>query len=113
MILNEREYRIAKARMIVEGANDAAEDIALYEQLRDGACPTITGTLSTLGIVLTQARIARKLTQAQLAEKLGLHEQMIQRYEQSQYAHASLTRLIEIAQALNVTIEVQTDLKLG
>ena len=59
---------------------------------------------------LIQARIAQGLTHRDLAELLGLKEQMIQRYEATEYASASFRRLIEIADALGV--EAHQELRL-
>ena len=44
---------------------------------------------------LTGARIKAGLSQKQLAEKLGLKEQQIQRYEATDYESASLRRVSE------------------
>jgi len=49
---------------------------------------------------LIQARIAVGLTQKQLAGRLGLKEQQVQHYEATDYASASLSRVIEIARVL-------------
>ncbi len=54
-----------------------------------------------LGRALIQARIASGLTQAQLAERLGLKTAAINRYEANDYQSANLARLNEIAQALD------------
>ncbi len=54
---------------------------------------------------LIRARIALGLTQKQLAERVGLKEQQIQRYEDTDYASASFSRLKEIIEALGLDIE--------
>jgi transcriptional regulator with XRE-family HTH domain/Zn-dependent peptidase ImmA (M78 family) len=54
---------------------------------------------------LIKARIAGGLSQRALAERLGLKEQQIQRYEAERYASASYQRLREIADALGVRIK--------
>ena len=53
---------------------------------------------------LIKARIARGLSQKALAERLGLKEQQIQRYEAERYASASYRRLGEVVGALDVRI---------
>jgi transcriptional regulator with XRE-family HTH domain len=50
--------------------------------------------------MLIEERKRLKLTQKQVAEKLGLKEQQIQRYEASRYQSASLRRLHEVAQVI-------------
>ena len=53
---------------------------------------------------LIQARIAAGISQKALAERLGLKEQQIQRYEATDYASASLTRVTEVVRALGLTV---------
>jgi HTH-type transcriptional regulator/antitoxin HigA len=57
-------------------------------------------TVDKIGRVLIGARIARGLTQRQLAGMVGLKEQQIQRYEARDYANVDLGRVQEIARAL-------------
>lgn len=56
---------------------------------------------------LIKARIASGLSQRELADRLGLKEQQIQRYEADRYGSASLQRVQEIAQAIGVRIQNQ------
>jgi HTH-type transcriptional regulator/antitoxin HigA len=58
--------------------------------------------LEELPRVLVQARIASGMSQTDLAEKLGMKPQQVQRYEATDYMGASLGRLIEISKALSV-----------
>jgi HTH-type transcriptional regulator/antitoxin HigA len=82
------------------------EQVREYESLKSGAISiSKANNLEELPKVLIQARIARGLTQRQLAEDLGIKEQQIQRYESEKYASASLTRLKEIAKVLQLSIE--------
>lgn len=90
------------------------EEIAAYEQLRNnGAAAIEAESLAELPRALIQARIAAGLTQRELAERLGLKEQQIQRYESTGYASASLTRLIEIAEALGLQLRLHGELSLA
>ena len=45
------------------------------------------------------------MSQEDLAQRLGLKEQQIQRYEATDYAAASLARVSEIAKALGIQIK--------
>ena len=76
-----------------------------YEQLRDGR---ITGceitSLHELPTALIEARIAARLTQRQLAERIGVVEQQIQCWEANEYTGVNLDRLQGIADALGVQI---------
>ena len=56
--------------------------------------------VAELPTILIKARIAQDLRQKDLAEQLGLKDQQIQRYEATDYATASLTRIKEVANAL-------------
>ncbi len=132
MIKNERQYKITKSQIAKfaaaldelaarDGANtrlrkleaDALrsqldelwDEVKQFEQLRRGGpTPIQIDSLDELPRALVQARIAGGLSQKELAERLGLKEQQIQRYEATDYGSASLTRLKEIAKALGVNI---------
>ncbi len=54
------------------------------------------------GIVLIIARTARGLSQADLATRLGMREQQIQRYESERYRSISLQNFKRVAAALGV-----------
>lgn len=85
--------------------DDLREQLQEYEALKAGNRHTITAaSFSDLPASLIQARIAAGLSQKDLGAKLGLKEQQIQRYEATNYAGASLTRLNQIIEALNVRI---------
>jgi HTH-type transcriptional regulator/antitoxin HigA len=82
-------------------ADELRAQIKHYEELRDG---TITGrelgSLRELPTALIEARIAAKLTQRVLADRLGVAEQQVQRWEATAYAGVGLDRLQDIADAL-------------
>ena len=80
---------------------DLEEQLQEYEALKAGHFDLdALNVVSELPTVLIKARIAQGLRQKDLAERLGLKEQQIQRYEATDYATASLTRIKEIANAL-------------
>ena len=139
MITNDRQYRITKAhadrfRQAIEEAGKYESDLSprmrqavldgMKNQLRDlerelddyvaiksGERRDLAFTsLVDLPEMLILARIAAHLTQAELAERLGIHEQHVQRYEATSYAGASLTRLVEVADAVGLSIEDQVRL---
>ena len=130
MIKNEREYAVTKSwvKRFEEGVSDidqrlagggdqmlaleraglqskAAEmrrDIAEYEALRSGSAPDMDSCgLEDLPEALIKARIALGMTQRGLAERMGIREQQIQRYEQTDYESASYARLMEVRAALS------------
>jgi HTH-type transcriptional regulator/antitoxin HigA len=90
---------------IASEADELRAQLNHYEQLRNGE---ITGreisSLRELPSALIEARIAARLTQRELAARIGVAEQQIQRWEASQYSGVSLERLQSIADALGVNI---------
>jgi HTH-type transcriptional regulator/antitoxin HigA len=86
-------------------ASDLRAEVAEYEQLRSGHVATLEGAaLAELPVLLIKARVARGWTQRQLADALGIAEQQVQRYEASGYRSASLARICDVAEALQVSI---------
>jgi HTH-type transcriptional regulator / antitoxin HipB len=133
MIQNERQYRITQTklkefeqelaaidpqdpnlhpRQIVGWTNSynltiqkLKQEIAEYEQLKSGNIFTfVLSSLNDLPTTLIKARIATGMTQKELAEKIGVQEQQIQRYESNHYSSASFERLRSIADALKIEI---------
>ena len=132
MIKNERQYRITRAQadglsrtleslsqragevrpLIAKAQEDALRsqieelrgELRDYESLLSGGFrPDGLRAIAYLPAMLIKARIAQGLNQKDLAERLGLKEQQIQRYEATEYASASLTRIREVAGALGVS----------
>lgn len=134
-ITNQREYRSARAeadrleaqmakqdrepdnappqlRQAMHGATQSRLDelrhrIAWYEALqRSGGATIEAQSLEDVPSILIQARVAADLTQKQLAARLGVSEQQVQRDEKTRYAGSSLDRLIAVARALNVSFQL-------
>lgn len=132
MIYNERQYKITVRQ--IENLRDAVKNLNVsgepewlaeaqtnalksqiddlqsqateYELIKKGKIwHSECSDLSSLPKVLIQARIAKGLSQKDLAEKLGMTMQQIQRYEASNYMGASLSRLIEISNILDVSVK--------
>ena len=132
MIKNERQYKITKTQIATFEAalatlaatnsgnvrlrkveadalqsqlDELRDEVKQFERLRSGdRKPIHIESLDALPRALVQARIAAGLSQKELAERLGMKEQQIQRYESTDYASASLTRLTQVAEALRVNI---------
>lgn len=84
---------------------DIKSEIKEYELIKEGKVSySECSGLSELPKALIYARIGLGLTQKDLAEKLGIPTQQLQRYEASSYMGASLSRLISVAEVLNVKI---------
>lgn len=80
---------------------DLQDELSEYEELRGGK-QTIAPleSFEQLPSALIQARIAAGLSQEQLADRLGLKAQQIQRYEATEYRSASLARVAEVVRVL-------------
>jgi DNA-binding XRE family transcriptional regulator len=132
MIKNERQYRITKtqAKKFAIALSDAqskeytepllaelernalksqldelSQQIDEYEELQAGTRSVIdVDSFAELPDALVKARIAAGLSQKNLADRLELKEQQIQRYEATDYRTASLSRLQEIVQALGISV---------
>lgn len=96
----------------VRGELKALEaDIRAYERLRGGEVKRFdVESLAELPMALIHARIAAGLTQRQLAERLGLKEQQIQRYEATRYDAASFGRLVDVASAIGLKVSKHLEL---
>jgi ribosome-binding protein aMBF1 (putative translation factor) len=82
------------------------EELAEYEALRgENRRMLDLRVVEEIPRRLIEARIAAGLSQRELAERLGLKEQQVQRYEATEYASASLARLIAIARALEASAQ--------
>ena len=133
MITNERQYQISKAQIakfraainapdanthplhpraqkalreaVRSQLDDLLAEVADYEQLRDGQLTSITAeSIADLAPALIKARIMRKWTQKELADKLEVAEQQVQRYEATQYKGVSVERLQAVADALRLRV---------
>jgi ribosome-binding protein aMBF1 (putative translation factor) len=133
MIKNERQYRItltqakkferavervksreagvhpllrkAQTEGIQSQLDDLREELKQYETVKSGAQRRfVFENLDEMLSGLTQARIARGLTQKQLGEKLRIKEQQVQRYEATDYAAANASRLSEVMNALDIKV---------
>lgn len=132
MIKNERQYRITKAQaakfadalgkvpshgrvdpLLAEleanalrsQMNELQQQLEEYETLRSGKLGVISvESFDELPQALVQSRIAMGLSQKELAGRLGMKEQQLQRYESTDYQSASMARLREVVEALGITI---------
>ena len=142
MIKNDRQYRITKAQsgkfaeairemkaspkseihpLLRKAQIDAMEsqlgdlqrEIEEYETLRSGRRKVaMLDSLEKLSTTLIQSRIAAGLSQAELASRLGVKPQQIQRYEATDYRSASLERINEIMRVLGVKLRHPVELRL-
>lgn len=104
-------FQVIQLEAIRSQIDDLESEISEYEALTRGEIKSFDcNSLSELPMLLIKARIARGLSQKDLADKLGLKEQQIQRYEATDYESASLSRLLEVSDALGLKITQKIDL---
>lgn len=138
MIKNEKQYKMAKVKLekwlktqqqLQEGAsagqpdwiiaeqafgieqqiNQLQAEISEYELTESGqqALPDPT-LVFDLPFLLIRWRIACRLTQRDLATRLGVHENQIQKYERENYGCASLETISRVAEVLKQALQEQT-----
>ena len=84
---------------------DLESELSEYESLKAGEFQLDSlKVVADLPSILIKARIAQGLSQKDLAERVGLKEQQIQRYEATDYASANLSRIKEVVRAFGVEI---------
>ena len=140
MIRNDKEYRQSKGRLselraeskglssfrrsaerdevasaVIDALRMQIEDlereISEYEDLKEGRMLSfVADDLDALGELVTKARIARGLTQAELGEILGMTQQQVQRYERDGWQKISLWRLAEATDALGLDLSIRARL---
>ena len=76
-----------------------AEEIESYERLRRGDFAELRN-FQGLGRALVGLRIARGITQRELAERLGVHESQVSRDERNEYHGITVERASKILDAL-------------
>ena len=97
--------RQAEREAMESQLDDLRAELAEYEGLKAADLSVIsTASFDELADGLIKARIAVGLSQRVLAQRLGVKEQQIQRYEAERYASASYQRLCQVSRALGVRI---------
>jgi transcriptional regulator with XRE-family HTH domain/Zn-dependent peptidase ImmA (M78 family) len=131
MIKNEKQFLITKSRLerfqadyqreeqtvddspilkemklnsLLSLIDELQEEIKDYENLKSHELNFSIHSFDEIPTILIKARINAGLNQKLLAEKLGLKEQQVQRYEATNYASASLARILEVSKVLNLKL---------
>ncbi|MCC6368144.1 MAG: helix-turn-helix domain-containing protein [Bryobacterales bacterium] len=143
MIKNERQYRITKTqaekfanaiaalkarsaasmppalqKLELDGLKSQLQDLKTelqeYEALRSGKRTSIAlDSIEELPKTLIKARIAAGLSQEELAGKLGLKPQQVQRYEATDYQSASMERINQVVRVLGIKLKHPAALRLA
>lgn len=108
MSAEEKEIRAGFVRGHLEVF---AGELHEYEKLKTRQKPILyIDMLNQLTNILIKARISNGWTQAELAGRLGLKEQQIQRYESTDYETAAFARIVEIFHVLKLRITARFEL---
>jgi DNA-binding XRE family transcriptional regulator len=99
----QAEYALQPAVTFREQYLDEVEE---YERLRRGQLDN-SFNLMGIGRRLVQARIYRKMTQQELAEKLGITAQQVSRDERNEYHNAGIERIKKVMEALGLEMTSQ------
>jgi len=88
---------------------DLEDEINEFESLVDAT--ELEFSKENLLKTVISLRVASGMTQKELAEKIMVQEQQIQRYEQDHYRTASFERIVQILRALSKDIRLKIELK--
>jgi HTH-type transcriptional regulator/antitoxin HigA len=90
--------------------DDLQQEVREFEELQNASLLHMKSS-EDFARVLIQGRVARGLTQNELAKKLNLKPQQIQKYEATQYQGASLKRILDVLVALDLDFEADIPLR--
>ncbi len=131
MIKNEKQYAITKIKrdefsqslLSLENSEDNGllkevminavksqiesftRELDEYENLKNNQPAVIFAEVEGLPEALIKIRIAKGLSQSELAKRNGMHEQQIQRYEANNYTSANFEKIIGIARSMDAHFE--------
>jgi len=96
-------------RAMIESVESQLEalrvEVAEYEALKSQRVRELElKSLDDLPDLFIKARLARGYTQAELAKKLKVKPQQVQRYEATRYQSISFKRLLDVAGALDLDL---------
>ena len=85
------------------------EEVESYERLKRGEFEEIEN-LRGLGHLLISLRIAKGISQRELARRLDVHESQVSRDERNEYFGITLERAVRILDALDVRLHTQVEI---
>ena len=102
--LHPRQF-LGRENSLVRSIDTLQQEIAEYKSLKQQQISIKITSIEELPLALIRARIAMGMTQKELAEKMGVKEQQVQRDESNQYNSAGFRRIAEVADALGIQIQ--------
>jgi ribosome-binding protein aMBF1 (putative translation factor) len=83
------------------------EEVREYDKLKSGKfVPPSIERLDQIAPFIVKLRIARGVSQTELAKRLGVSKQVVSRHEEDEYQTATVNRLQEILDALGIKAQV-------
>jgi HTH-type transcriptional regulator/antitoxin HigA len=81
------------------------DELHEYDQLKSGELASShIDRLDQIAPFIARIRIAKGVSQTELARRLGVSKQVISRYEENEYQTVAITRLQEILDAIGVRV---------
>ena len=83
------------------------DELGEYDRLKSGevALPHVE-RLDQIAPFITRIRIAKGVSQTELARRLGVSKQVISRYEETEYQTVAISRLQQILDAVGIKADV-------
>jgi DNA-binding Xre family transcriptional regulator len=105
---SNKESEILSLNIIKSEINN---EINEYNDIKNGKKKFFNfDSLQSISELLINARIARKLSQKELAQIVGVSQQQIHRWENTDYETTSFWRLLDISEALELKININASL---
>ena len=86
------------------------EEVESYERLKRGEFEELE-KLPGIGHLLISLRIAKGISQRDLAKRLSVHESQVSRDERNEYFGITLERAVKILDALNVRLHTKVEIE--
>ncbi len=86
------------------------EEVESYERLKRGEFEELEN-LRGFGHLLISLRIAKGITQRELARRLDVHESQVSRDERNEYFGITVERAMKVLEALNVRLRTKVELE--
>lgn len=83
------------------------EEVTSYERIKRGEFEEVLN-FEGMGRLLTALRIAKGLSQRELAERLGVHESQVSRDERNEYYGVSMERVKRTLEALGAEVRTSS-----
>ena len=107
-LANAEQEKPGKRSAAIRGSYDGMirqleDELREYDRLKSGELPLPSiERLDQIAPFITKLRIAKGLSQTELARRLGVSKQVISRYEETDYQNVAITRLQEILDVIGV-----------